>query len=65
VEGLSDEDAHAAKDLLERCGARAGVERMAEQAAQRAKDLLEDSQLPTTLVEQLSETTDGIVRRTK
>lgn len=25
VEGLSDEDAHAAKDLLERCGACAGA----------------------------------------
>lgn len=65
AEGLSDEDAHAAKDLLERCGARVGVERMAEQAAQRAKDLLEDSQLPAALVEQLTVTTDGIVRRTR
>ncbi|MBD2765730.1 polyprenyl synthetase family protein [Kocuria sp. cx-455] len=65
VGGLSDEDAHAAKDLLERCGARAGVERMAEQAAQRARDLLEDSQLPAALVGNLLEVTDGIVRRTR
>ena len=62
--GLGPEDVAQAKDILRRCGARAGVERMAEQAVQRAKDLMADSQLPHILVERLTETAESIVRRT-
>ncbi|GAA4690670.1 polyprenyl synthetase family protein [Kocuria gwangalliensis] len=62
--GLNAADVARAKNILQRCGARAGVERMAEQAEQRAKDLMADSQLPQILVERLTETADSIVRRT-
>ena len=62
--GLSPQDIAQAKDILRRCGARAGVERMAEQAVQRAKDLMADSQLPRILVGRLTETAESIVRRT-
>lgn len=61
--GLNAADVAGAKNILQRCGARAGVERMAEQAQQRAMDLMADSQLPRILVERLTETADSIVRR--
>ena len=65
IEGLDDQDAHAARDLLRRSGAKEGVERMVEGSVRDAEDLLTGSTLPPGLIEWLTETLAAITRRSR
>lgn len=65
AEGLDEQDALAARDLLRRSGAEEGVERMVERSVRDAKDLLTGSALPPGLIEQLTGTMDAIAHRSR
>lgn len=65
VEGLDEEHALAVRDLLRHSGTKEGVERMVERSVRDVEDLLTGSTLPPGLIEELTETMDGIARRSK